>query len=44
MDLLQHSGIDFQNLDRPVRLLLNGSECSFRSVLQDHDSVVIERE
>ena len=41
MDLLKYSGIDFQNLDRQVRIELNGAQSSFQSVLQEQDSVII---
>lgn len=41
MDLLQYSGIDFDHLNRPVRLEVNGQECGFRYVLQENDIVVI---
>ncbi len=42
MDLLQYSGIDFQHLDRPVRLEVNGAECGFQYVLRERDVVTIE--
>lgn len=41
MDLLKYSGIDFQNLDRQVRIELNGAQSSFQSVLHEQDSVII---
>lgn len=41
MDLLKYSGIDFQNLDRQVRIELNGAQSSFQSVLREQDSVII---
>jgi len=41
MDLLQHSGIDFEHLDRPVRLEVNGVERSFQYELKERDSVNI---
>lgn len=41
MDLLKYSGIDFQKLDRPVRMELNGEECTFQTVLRENDSVDI---
>lgn len=41
MDLLERSGIDFQHLQRPVALRLNGSECLFQQVLQAGDQVSI---
>lgn len=41
MDLLEYSQIDFQNLDRPVELLVNGQEAGFQQVLRENDSVII---
>ena len=41
MDLLEHSGIDFDNLDRGVELQVNGSNCSFTQELKARDDVVI---
>lgn len=41
MDLLQKSGIDFEKVDRPVRLAVNGTEQGFRCVLREGDSVSI---
>ncbi|MCM1149582.1 MAG: pilus assembly protein PilM [Butyricicoccus sp.] len=41
MDLLEQSGIDFDNLDRPVHLDVNGEEKSFRYELRDNDVVHI---
>lgn len=41
MDLLQYSGIDFEHLDRPVRLEVNGKECGFRYELKERDCVTI---
>lgn len=41
MDLLDHSGIDFQHLDRPVTLKVNGREAPFTQVLMDGDAVTI---
>ena len=41
MDLLQYSGIDFDNLDRPVHLDVNGEEESFRYELREQDVVHI---
>lgn len=43
MDLLQHSGIDFEKLDRPVQLSVNGEESSFQHVLKPQDRVTICR-
>ena len=41
MDLLEYSGIDFENLDRPVRLEVNGQERGFQHQLKEQDSVSI---
>ena len=42
MDLLEYSGIDFENLDRPVRLEVNGQERGFQHQLKEQDSVSIQ--
>jgi len=41
MDLLEYSGIDFEHLDRNVRLEVNGVEQGFQCVLKEQDSVSI---
>lgn len=41
MDLLQYSGLDFDKLERPVRIEVNGEECGFRQMLKNHDTVTI---
>ena len=41
MDLLEHSGIDFDNLDRGVELQVNGAECAFTQELRSGDNVII---
>lgn len=41
MDLLEHSGIDFEHLDRGVELQVNGRECAFSQELRPQDDVVI---
>lgn len=41
MDLLQYSGLDFDHLDRPVRLEVNGQESGFRYELKERDYVTI---
>ena len=43
MDLLEYSGIDFEHLDRNVRLVVNGAEQGFQYVLKEQDSVSITR-
>ncbi len=42
MDLLEHSGIDFEHLDRGVELQVNGQECAFSQELRAQDNVVIQ--
>lgn len=44
MDLLDHSGLDFEHLDRPVTLKVNGENSAFMRVLKDGDSVSIRTE
>ena len=44
MDLLQYSEIDFQNLNSPVCMEVNGTPCTFQTVLHDRDMVVIRPE
>ena len=41
MDLLEYSGIDFEHLDRAVRLEVNGVERGFQHELMEQDSVSI---
>lgn len=41
MDLLEHSGIDFEHLDRGVELQVNGTECAFSQELRAQDEVII---
>ena len=41
MDLLEHSGVDFEHLDRGVELKVNGAECAFTQELRSQDDVVI---
>lgn len=41
MDLLEYSGIDFEHLDRTVRLEVNGVERGFQHPLKERDSVSI---
>ena len=41
MDLLEYSGIDFEHLDRAVRLEVNGVERGFQYALKEQDSVLI---
>lgn len=41
MDALQHSDLDFQNLDKPVELFVNGLPGQFSQKLLEGDEVVI---
>ena len=41
MDLLERSGVDFEKLDGPVRLAVNGAECGFSQVVKDRDTITI---
>ena len=42
MDLLQHSGLDFDHVESPVRLAVNGVESGFSQVLKDGDTGTIQ--
>lgn len=44
MDLLCHSGLDFDHLERPVTLFVNGQSGYFTQVLYDNDIVEIQLE
>ena len=44
MDLLEYSGIDFEHVDRPVRLEVNGTQQGFQYQLKAQDTVVISLE
>lgn len=41
MDLLQFSGLDFDHLERPVVLKVNGQEGRFQDILRNRDTVDI---
>ena len=41
MDLLERSGVDFETLDGPVHLAVNGTECGFSHAVKDRDSITI---
>ena len=41
MDLLEHSGLDFDHMEGPVRLAVNGVECGFSQMVKDRDAVTI---
>ena len=43
MDLLDRSGIDFETLDVPLVLQVNGADCPFTQELRHNDQVVIRR-
>lgn len=42
MDLLERSGLDFDRLEGPVRLCVNGVESGFSQAVRDGDSVTIQ--
>lgn len=41
MDLLERSGVDFDQLDGPVHLMVNGVECGFSQAVKDRDTITI---
>ena len=43
MDLLDQSGIDFDKLDGPLVLQVNGEDCPFTQELRSNDQVTIRR-
>lgn len=43
MDLLDRSGIDFDTLDVPLVLQVNGGDCPFTQELRNNDQVTIRR-
>ncbi len=43
MDLLDRSGIDFETLDVPLVLQVNGADCPFTQELRNNDQVTIRR-
>ena len=43
MDLLERSGLDFQHLEAPVSLLVNGKDAAFQQVLRSGDTVDIRK-
>ena len=43
MDLLDRSGIDFETLDVPLVLQVNGTDCPFTQELHNNDQVTIRR-
>ena len=43
MDLLDRSGIDFEKLDGPLVLQVNGTDCPFTQELRNNDQVTIRR-
>lgn len=42
MDMLEYSGLDFDHLQKPVELLVNGEFGQFAQLLQNGDQVVIQ--
>lgn len=44
MDLLEYAGLDFEHLDKPVALRVNGESGAFTRVLADGDHVRIQTE
>jgi len=44
MDLLQHSGIDFSNVESAVRMEVNGADQGFQYQLKENDAVIIQCE
>ena len=41
MDLLEYSGLDFNHLNRPVELLVNGDYGQFSQRIFENDNVII---
>ena len=41
MDLLEHSGVDFEKLEGPVHLAVNGKECGFSQAVKNQDYITI---
>lgn len=41
MDMLEHTEIDFEHLERPVELLVNGLEAAFTQELHEFDKITI---
>lgn len=44
MDLLDRTGLDFDRLDRPVILQVNGENSAFMRILKDDDDILIREE
>ena len=44
MDMLDYSGINFDSVDQPVELLVNGEVGAFTRPLVPNDDVVIRRQ
>lgn len=42
MDLLQYTEIDFEHIDRPVQLAVNGEESGFQRILKTGDRIEID--
>lgn len=44
LDMLQHSGLDFDNLTAPVILAVNGLPGTFQQELNENDSIIIRQD
>ena len=44
LDMLQHSGLDFDNLTSPVVLAVNGLPGIFQQELRQNDSIIIKQD
>lgn len=44
LDMLQHSGLDFDNLTSPVILAVNGLPGTFQQELKENDSIIIRQD
>lgn len=44
LDMLQHSGLDFDNLTSPVILAVNGAPGIFQQELKENDSIIIRQD
>jgi len=44
LDMLQHSGLDFDNLTSPVILAVNGKPGTFQQELKDNDLIIIKQD
>ena len=44
LDMLQHSGLDFDNLTSPVILAVNGQPGTFQQELKENDRIIIKQD